>query len=271
MKRHAKIASVLGVVAGVMLTASAWAQYYSSSPSLPPPAPYVGPPQPFTFEGTALTNAGIASIYLYNLVHTPGTSTGSGYSSGNYWDTFNSTLTGSATINLLVGGPIVGASLSAEGSTTVTVMGGYTPGAVGGPWTTSLSIQNWPAATVTWAGGQENIFLQCPAAPGQTTVTNWGAGYLIDSFFDVQPQISLDDSNWTTSDQSGDMTLVPEPSGLALLGLGVLCLAIKTRRGRKQATRDPLLGTAGYASPDSFRHAFKAHEGLSPEAWRAGQ
>jgi two-component system response regulator YesN len=28
---------------------------------------------------------------------------------------------------------------------------------------------------------------------------------------------------------------------------------------------------AGYASPDAFRHAFKAHEGLSPEAWRAGQ
>jgi AraC-like DNA-binding protein len=28
---------------------------------------------------------------------------------------------------------------------------------------------------------------------------------------------------------------------------------------------------AGYASPDAFRHAFKAHEGLSPETWRAGQ
>ena len=28
---------------------------------------------------------------------------------------------------------------------------------------------------------------------------------------------------------------------------------------------------AGYASPDAFRHAFRAHEGLSPEAWRAGQ
>jgi two-component system response regulator YesN len=28
---------------------------------------------------------------------------------------------------------------------------------------------------------------------------------------------------------------------------------------------------AGYACPDSFRHAFKAHEGLSPETWRAGQ
>jgi AraC-like DNA-binding protein len=27
----------------------------------------------------------------------------------------------------------------------------------------------------------------------------------------------------------------------------------------------------GYVSADSFRHAFKSHEGLSPEAWRAGQ
>jgi AraC-like DNA-binding protein len=27
----------------------------------------------------------------------------------------------------------------------------------------------------------------------------------------------------------------------------------------------------GYASPDSFRRAFKAHDGRSPEAWRAGQ
>jgi two-component system response regulator YesN len=28
---------------------------------------------------------------------------------------------------------------------------------------------------------------------------------------------------------------------------------------------------AGYACPDSFRHAFKAHERLSPGAWRTGQ
>lgn len=40
---------------------------------------------------------------------------------------------------------------------------------------------------------------------------------------------------WTVADQSGDMILVPnpEPSSLALLCVGVLCLAIKTRRGRK--------------------------------------
>jgi hypothetical protein len=236
MKRHAKIASVLVVIAGVMLTTSALAQYYTTSPNLPPPAPYVGPPEPFTFESTALTNAGIASVNLYNLVHTPGTITDSGFSSGNYWDTFNSTLTGSANIYFLGGAIADDASLSAQGSTTVTVMGGYTPGATGG-WTTSLSILNWPAAQVTWGDTTIDIYLQCPAAPGYTTVQPSGGGYLITSYFDVQPEISLDGNDWTTADQSGDMVLSPEPSGLALLGLGVLCLAIKTRRGRKQATR----------------------------------
>jgi AraC-like DNA-binding protein len=45
----------------------------------------------------------------------------------------------------------------------------------------------------------------------------------------------------------------------------------------KELLRDPrnrvgeVAGAAGYASPDSFRHAFKAHEGVSPEAWGAGQ
>jgi AraC-like DNA-binding protein len=45
----------------------------------------------------------------------------------------------------------------------------------------------------------------------------------------------------------------------------------------KELLRDPrnrvgeVAYAAGYASPDAFRHAFKAHEGLSPEAWRAGQ
>jgi AraC-like DNA-binding protein len=45
----------------------------------------------------------------------------------------------------------------------------------------------------------------------------------------------------------------------------------------KEMLRDPrsrvaeVARAAGYASLDAFRHAFKAHEGLSPEAWRAGQ
>jgi two-component system response regulator YesN len=45
----------------------------------------------------------------------------------------------------------------------------------------------------------------------------------------------------------------------------------------RELLRDPrnrvseVADAEGYASPDAFRHAFKAHEGLSPEAWRAGQ
>jgi two-component system response regulator YesN len=45
----------------------------------------------------------------------------------------------------------------------------------------------------------------------------------------------------------------------------------------KELLRDPRnrigesAAAVGYASPDAFRHAFKAHEGLSPEAWRAGR
>jgi two-component system response regulator YesN len=45
----------------------------------------------------------------------------------------------------------------------------------------------------------------------------------------------------------------------------------------KELLRDPrnrvgeAAYAAGYASPDAFRHSFKAHERLSPEAWRAGQ
>jgi AraC-like DNA-binding protein len=45
----------------------------------------------------------------------------------------------------------------------------------------------------------------------------------------------------------------------------------------RESLRDPrnrvgdVACAVGYASPDAFRHAFKAHEGLSPEAWRAGQ
>ena len=45
----------------------------------------------------------------------------------------------------------------------------------------------------------------------------------------------------------------------------------------KELLRDPrnrvgqVARAVGYASPDAFRHAFKADEGLSPEAWRAGR
>jgi two-component system response regulator YesN len=45
----------------------------------------------------------------------------------------------------------------------------------------------------------------------------------------------------------------------------------------RELLRDPrnrvgeVARAVGYASPDAFRHAFKAHDGLSPGAWRAAQ
>jgi two-component system response regulator YesN len=45
----------------------------------------------------------------------------------------------------------------------------------------------------------------------------------------------------------------------------------------KDLLRDPrnrvceVACATGYASADAFRHAFKAQEGVSPEAWRSGQ
>jgi len=48
-------------------------------------------------------------------------------------------------------------------------------------------------------------------------------------------------------------------------------LARVLRKGEEEGREDEVADAAGYAIPVSFRHAFKAHEGLSPDAWRAGQ
>lgn len=70
------------------------------------------------------------------------------------------------------------------------------------------------------------------ASTGQTAITDLGGGmYRIDSFFDVFTELSLDGGQtWGPSDGSGRMTISPEPSSVAALGLGALALARSKRR-----------------------------------------
>ena len=103
-----------------------------------------------------------------------------------------------------------------------------------------MTILDWPAAVTIPGDGFIPVYIQCLDAPGQTTVAQLqepkgtvpAGWYEADSYFDVTPQISLDNENWTTADQSGDMTLVPEPSTLALAGIGAISLLACARRRR---------------------------------------
>jgi len=211
----------------IILVASALAQVTSNVPFLPPEGSYyINPPtQPVTFTSPTLTLYGIDSIVLTDLIHTPGIVADSGtLSSGDFFDQFNSTLTGNATINLTHDGSILGL-LSASGPTLVVVGNGYTPGAVGGPWETDMTL-SWPAQ-VTWSGDPPgsplSFYLSCSNTPGSTSVTALeGGNYSIDSYFDVQPSISFDGYTWVTADGAVPMQIaVPEPSSLALLALGI--------------------------------------------------
>jgi hypothetical protein len=57
-----------------------------------------------------------------------------------------------------------------------------------------------------------------------------GGGYMIDSFFDVFTELSLDGGQtWSPSVAAERMTLMPEPGSLALLGLGALIIRRRRR------------------------------------------
>ncbi|MCX5671514.1 MAG: PEP-CTERM sorting domain-containing protein [Planctomycetota bacterium] len=88
------------------------------------------------------------------------------------------------------------------------------------------------------AGGGLPMGVQIRESPtkasiGRTTCTplGGGGGYMIDSFFDIFTEVSLDGGQtWSLSAQSARIDGLPEPATLCLLGAGAAGLLARWRR-----------------------------------------
>lgn len=72
------------------------------------------------------------------------------------------------------------------------------------------------------------------ASLGETTITDLGGGtYRIDSFFDIFTELSLDDgTTWIPSSSLERVELIPEPTTLALLAIGLVLSGWSKKRNR---------------------------------------
>jgi hypothetical protein len=216
--------TVVALSSALALPVSVHAQLITSDPSLPPlypPAVYtnlagVGP----TFHGPGLT------IVLQNEQHRPLGPVTRIISVGNEFENFGSDLEFTLSVN---GSGFVPAS--ATGPVSVETFG--KAGNTTGTFNTEMLSMNLSGSSPFGPF----MIRESPtlASTGQTTIADIGGGlYRIDSFFDVFTELSIDGGNsWIPSDSSTRVTLEPEPSTAAILGLGLLAWARLGRRQRK--------------------------------------
>ena len=212
--------SVIGIFStSLALCGTASAAIITNDPTLPPnkgayllvnaPVKYILP-GPLVIELLDILHFGFVNIIRIPL-------------GPNEKETFNSTVTGHASIN---GGP----------PSPITLMGSVETLVLGKTGNTTGTFQT-EMLQLNLAGGGIMI-RESPtlASLGQTTITNLGGGsFKIDSFFDIFTELSLDNGmTWTPATGPAErVALVPEPGSLALLAAGLALLGWGKRRNNR--------------------------------------
>jgi hypothetical protein len=224
------VAVILGL-ATLGISTEAKASYITPNPGLPPQGG-VYPPGYFALTPVVYVLPGPTTLELFNILHFGFVDIVVTTVGNNEFETFNSTLAGSFSVNGSTPLPF-----TLTGSVEVEAFGkaGMTTGTFA---TQMLSLD----MTGTILGNSVTVMLN-PASPtvGSTTITEMSSGpppmYNITSFFDVFTEISLNGGTFVPSTNPETVVLgsIPEPSSWILLGMAGLIVPAYARWGRRRA------------------------------------
>jgi hypothetical protein len=202
----------------------------TNDPSLPPDGVYLSPD-----DVHAMYTAGDLEVVLNKPQHKPIADRVDRSNQGaDEHEFFQSTLAGDGTIvwpSMGIPTPQT-VPFSAQGPVHTVVFGKV--GNVTGTFDTEMLSMDLTGASPLGPF----MIRESPTLPsiGKTSITDLGGGmYHIDSFFDVFTELSLDGVNWIPSSGPARVNLVPEPSSVALMAMGIAGLAGMWWRRRRAA------------------------------------
>jgi len=224
-------AGVVAAIGSLALAVPASAALTTSSPTIPP----VG--GVFTSTDVQLYSISGFSLTLRNMELTMNAPITQSPSGANELENFMATLNGLSDINITGTGSFPNVPASSSGAGSSFAFGKAGPTATGTFDTEMLSL-NLSGSTALGPF----MIRESPtrASTGRTTITPLGGGtFLIDSFFDVFTELSIDGGqNWIpNANGSSRLTLVPEPSSVVLACIGGIAAAGAMWRRRRNAVR----------------------------------